>query len=144
MEQNGGGVASAVSSMCEHGRAGLNALRDGSAKTATPVKFGGEGTVQEIRQTATEAADRGFLSANDKAAVLSAVNLAEASGVWPVMKIGETPFYATYDSRSQTRGLNWAHVKHDNPAEKKRRGAGKSKEGTGRRRLMCKVCGSQR
>ena len=36
-------------------------------------------------------------------------------GIPPLLKVGNTGYYAVYDGRNRSVEQNWAHVKHINP-----------------------------
>ena len=121
---------------CRHALAGFSFLREKRTKTATKVGFGGPQGVLlgTVEQRIKDAANRRFLSQEEKKSMLAMVLLAKNAGVYPVVKIGGTGVYAVFDRRSRTNEHSWAHVKYDNPLS-----SGWSRRLSEERRLFCKV-----
>lgn len=121
---------------CKHARAGFSFIRDNRTKTATKVGFGGPQGISPatVVQRINDAGTRGFLSQQEKSSMLEILSLANAAGVYPLVKIGSTGIYAVFDNRSRTNEHGWAHVKDDNP-----RRAAWSRRLNEERRLLCKV-----
>ena len=90
--------------------------------------------MQSIRM----AEEKKYVSGKDATALAGVVERARDEGVWPLVKMGATGFYAVHEGRVPTCELNWAKDRDFNPSaggEKSASSRRMSKE----RRLMCKV-----
>lgn len=74
---------------CRHALAGFSFLREKRTKTATKVGFGGPQGVLlgTVEQRIKDAANRKFLSQEEKKSMLAMVLLAKNAGVYPAVKI---------------------------------------------------------
>ena len=131
-------VDSPASSVCKHAKVALQFLREGRTKDATKVVVGSQRTFDELVQSIRMAEEKKHVSAKDARAVVGVAERARAAGVWPLVKMGKTGFYAIHEGRSRTCELNWAIVKDFDPNAKGGK-AGASRRMCNERRLMCKV-----
>lgn len=131
-------VRSPASSVCKHARLAFRFLREGRAKKATPVVVGGQRVMSDLVESIRMAEAKKYLSAKDATALVGVADRARVEGVWPLVKMGDTGFYAVYEGRGRTCELNWANVKDFNPSARGEN-AGASRRMSNERRLMCKV-----
>ena len=130
-----GGVSSAVGSLCAHAKLALKHMTANTMKKATIVRSGGIASrdYDAAKELVTAAKSSSHLTTEEYNDVMSIVEGAERSGVWPVVET-ERHQYMVLDMRSRTTELDWGSVKLDQVAE-----GGASRRLTSSRNFMCKV-----
>ena len=131
-------MPSPASSVCKHARVASQHLRQGRAKKATLVVVGSQRTLDELMQSIRMAEEKTYISGKDAPALVGVVERARDEGVWPLVKMSDTGFYAVHEGRGRTFELNWANVKDFNPNAGGEKSASSRRMGKDRR-LMCKV-----
>lgn len=81
----------------------------------------------------------GFADSRRSKGTLGLGERARDLGVWPLVALDDSQFYAVCETRSRACELSWAHVKDFNPAAKRANGAGKPNRAETARKLQCKV-----
>ena len=59
------------------------------------------------------------MSGEEKVHLEELVEAAQNHGISPLLKVGNTGYYAVYDGRNRSVEHNWVHVKHINPEQTK-------------------------
>lgn len=129
-----GGVASAVGGLCQHAALALEHMAAKKMKKATSVLGGvASGDYTAAKELVRSAKLGSHLTTEEYNDVMSIVEGAERSGVWPVVET-ELHQYMVLDMRSRTTELDWGSVKFDQVSE-----GGASRRMTSSRHYMCKV-----
>eukprot|EP00752_Nemacystus_decipiens_P015187 g13523.t1 len=130
-----GGVSSAVGSLCPHAKLALEHMTANTMKKATSVRSEGIGIrdYDAAKELVKAAKSSSHLTTEEYNDVMSIVEGAERSGVWPVVET-ERHQYMVLDMRSRTTELDWGSVKLDQVAE-----GGASRRLTSSRNFMCKA-----
>ncbi|CBJ26166.1 expressed unknown protein [Ectocarpus siliculosus] len=106
-----GGVASAIGGLCKHAKAALEHMRKKTVKDAREVKGDGWDWDAAKEHVATAKSD-GHLSVVEHTVIMTMVERAEGSGVWPVYET-EPNHFVVRDDRTRTSEHDYACVKYD-------------------------------
>lgn len=99
---------SGVGTICKHATAAFHDLKLNTSQLASRVTVGGK----KVWDACTAAFEAGGVSGEEKGKLEEQVAIAEADGMFPLRKIGDTPFYAVYNGGSRLVEHNRVHVKH--------------------------------
>lgn len=126
-------MASAVGGLCQHAALALEHMAAKKMKKATSVLCGVASGDYTAAKELVRSAKLGSHLTEEYNDVMSIVEGAERSGVWPVVET-ELHQYIVLDMRSRTTELDWGSVKFDQVSE-----GGASRRMTSSRHYMCKV-----
>ncbi|MEP2987339.1 MAG: hypothetical protein ABJO88_00130, partial [Parasphingorhabdus sp.] len=116
----------------------MTEMRLGRANKATLVLVGSQKTLDELMQSIRMTEEKKYVSGKDATALVGVVERARDEGVWPLVKMGDTGFYAVHEGRGRPCELNLANVTNFNRSARGEK-SGSSRRMGRERRLMCNV-----